>query len=411
MVAKYTPPDNTTQNGAAYKSNLDGAVVAGARIDQAFLPQAQDTPNMTVRVLAGALLNGTTLTEVAAQNTGTIGAPVTHPRIDRVVLNPATGAIQVVTGTEAASPVAPAIPADRLPLCRFQLATGTTAISNALIVDERVGAGGGALGDGAVTARKESDDPWSSVASAATVDLGAINSRNALITGTTTITSLGNTGAEGRTIRVRFAAALTLTHNATTLILPGGANITTAAGDTAIFVKEAGASAWRCVDYLRANGQAVVASAQVIVDRAYAEYTSSTDLTAVLPNDDTIPQNTEGTQILSVTITPKTTTNRLRVSFQGQGSGTVHGNGAGSAIFRDSGANAIDARSITATGVSYAFQMNQVIEVVAGSVAATTFNVRVGPSAGTLRMNGFAASARVMGGVSRATLLVEEIAA
>jgi hypothetical protein len=140
MVAKYTPPDNTTQNGAAYKSNLDGAVVAGARIDQAFLPQAQDTPNMTVRVLAGALLNGTTLTEVAAQNTGTIVAPVTNPRIDRVVLNPATGAIQVVTGTEAASPVAPAIPAERLPICRFQLATSTTAISNALIVDERVAA-------------------------------------------------------------------------------------------------------------------------------------------------------------------------------------------------------------------------------------------------------------------------------
>lgn len=114
-----------------------------------------------------------------------------------------------------------------------------------------------ALLDGSVTARKESDDAWSSIASAATVDLGAINSRNALITGTTTITSFGNTGGEGRTMRVRFAGALTLTHNATSLILPGAANITTAAGDTAEFVKEAGTGNWRCTDYQRASGSAL----------------------------------------------------------------------------------------------------------------------------------------------------------
>ncbi|MCA3247394.1 MAG: hypothetical protein ING29_13055 [Azospirillum sp.] len=125
--------------------------------------------------------------------------------------------------------------------------------------------------DAAVTARKESDDAWSSVASAATVDLGAVNSRNALITGTTTITSFGNTGGEGRVIRVRFSGALTLTHNATSLILPSGANITTAAGDTAEFVKESGTGNWRCTDYQRASGQAVVAPVAIFS----AAYTSS----------------------------------------------------------------------------------------------------------------------------------------
>ncbi|MCA3265468.1 MAG: hypothetical protein ING19_05300 [Azospirillum sp.] len=259
MVAPYIPPDSTSQAWANWRSGIDGAIVAGARIAVAFLPQAQDTPNMTVRVLAGPLMIGGALTEIAAQNTGTIAAPVGNPRIDRIVLNPATGAIQVVTGTPAASPVAPAIPADRLPIARFQLAPATTAITNAMIVDERVGVGSGTIADGAVTARKESDDPWSSVASAATVDLGAINSRNVLITGTTTITSFGNTGGEGRAYRVRFGGALTLTHNATSLILPGGANIATAAGDTAELVKESGTGNWRCADYQRASGQAVVA--------------------------------------------------------------------------------------------------------------------------------------------------------
>lgn len=55
-----------------------------------------------------------------------------------------------------------------------------------------------------------------------------------LITSTTAITSFSvTTDKAGRTFRVRFDTARTLTHNATSLILPGGANITTAQGDIA----------------------------------------------------------------------------------------------------------------------------------------------------------------------------------
>lgn len=83
------------------------------------------------------------------------------------------------------------------------------------------------------------------------------------VTGTTTITSIDQATAPktGRTIRLKFNGILTLTHNATNLILPGGANITTAAGDVATFVCEGTAATqnWRCVDYQRADGTAVVA--------------------------------------------------------------------------------------------------------------------------------------------------------
>lgn len=55
-----------------------------------------------------------------------------------------------------------------------------------------------------------------------------------LITSTTAITSFSiTTDKAGRTFRVRFDTARTLTHNATSLIIPGGANITTAQGDIA----------------------------------------------------------------------------------------------------------------------------------------------------------------------------------
>jgi hypothetical protein len=56
-----------------------------------------------------------------------------------------------------------------------------------------------------------------------------------------------------------FAGALTFTHNATSLILPGGANITTAAGDVA-WVESLGAGNWKCLVYQKADGTPVINS-------------------------------------------------------------------------------------------------------------------------------------------------------
>lgn len=87
-----------------------------------------------------------------------------------------------------------------------------------------------------------------SLASAATCDIGGAASMFVQITGTTTITSFG-TNYLPRILR--FAGALTLTHNATTLILPTGANITTAAGDMCLAVP-VGTSGWRVLLYTAA---------------------------------------------------------------------------------------------------------------------------------------------------------------
>lgn len=95
------------------------------------------------------------------------------------------------------------------------------------------------------------------VASAATADIGAATSMFVQITGTTTITSFGTNYVGARFIR--FAGALTLTYNATTLILPGAANIATAAGDTCIVVPNGNAaSGWRVIAYQRGDGTDLV---------------------------------------------------------------------------------------------------------------------------------------------------------
>lgn len=79
----------------------------------------------------------------------------------------------------------------------------------------------------------------SSVASASTISLGEGGFFH--ITGTTGITDIDfATAKDGRTAWLIFDGALTITHNATTLKIAGGANWTTAAGDRALVVQDSG---------------------------------------------------------------------------------------------------------------------------------------------------------------------------
>lgn len=349
-VSKFIQPDYTTQTATAYKSNLDAALAVAARLIANFAPRAQDTPVMTVRIDAGHVFNGASLTEVAAQSTGTITAPVGNPRIDRIVIDRFTGVVSVITGTPAASPVAPAITAGHIPVAQVLIQTASTVITNSMITDERdfamlgvVGSiptavAGGTVdvitadftpdatlvdnlliavvsagvntvtnptlntdGSGALTIKARGNAalvagdtgaagytmilryeatgtywellnpakvgkgdfylPADSVASAATTDIGGGLSNTKTITGTTGITSFGSSASVNDPIyHLTFAGALTITHHATQLILPSGANITTAAGDTAI-AQYLGSGNWKILAFNKADGTALVAGA------------------------------------------------------------------------------------------------------------------------------------------------------
>jgi hypothetical protein len=87
------------------------------------------------------------------------------------------------------------------------------------------------------------------IASAATLNLDTATGNFVHVTGTTTITAITLTSGRQRT--VYFTGGLTLTNGAS-LVLPGGANITTAAGDIAVFVADG--TVVRCTDYARASG-------------------------------------------------------------------------------------------------------------------------------------------------------------
>jgi hypothetical protein len=124
-------------------------------------------------------------------------------------------------------------------------------------------AGGTAIGTGLddnlrqiqATIRQYLGHKGGDIASGATVDLATATGFAVDITGTTTITALGTVSA-GRSFLLQFDDALTFTHNGTSLIIPGGANITTAAGDMCMVIS-LGSGNWQVPWYVRADGRTV----------------------------------------------------------------------------------------------------------------------------------------------------------
>lgn len=126
------------------------------------------------------------------------------------------------------------------------------------------------------------DQSNTNTASATTTTLGTTIQHT--ITGTTTITAFG--GVAGVRYQVVFAGVLTLTHNASSLILPGGANITTAAGDQAE-VYMITASTCR-VKYTKASGQPVAATSTVTRVTEVSASGSAVDFTSIPSNANSI---------------------------------------------------------------------------------------------------------------------------
>lgn len=136
-VSTFTQPDYPVNLGTTYPSNIDAAINVLAQMGQDAAPHAASTPNLTVLIDALKIIKADGTLVSVAQQTATFVAPVTNPRIDRIVIDALTGIYSIIAGTEAASPTAPAITAGKLPCAQVALSVGITQITNALITDER----------------------------------------------------------------------------------------------------------------------------------------------------------------------------------------------------------------------------------------------------------------------------------
>jgi hypothetical protein len=130
--------------------------------------------------------------------------------------------------------------------------------------------------------------------------------------------------------------------------------------------------------------------------------------TTTIPLDDTIPQSTEGDQYLSVSITPKSTTNTLVIQVELFLSISVNTSNCIAALFQDSTANAL--------AVGQGFQGTATAPVpvfithtmAAGTTSSTTFKVRAGGTGGTMTFNGQSA-ARLFGAITKSSIVVTEV--
>lgn len=129
--------------------------------------------------------------------------------------------------------------------------------------------------------------------------------------------------------------------------------------------------------------------------------------TTTIPNDDTIPQNTEGTEFMTLAITPKSTTNILVIEVTAMLSHSA-AVGVIGAIFQDSTASALAADPVrnTAAGEGNTLTVRHVM--VAGTTSATTFKFRAGgDGAGTLTFNGDG-GARKFGAITKSSIKITE---
>ena len=132
--------------------------------------------------------------------------------------------------------------------------------------------------------------------------------------------------------------------------------------------------------------------------------------TGTIPQDNTIPQITEGTEYMTLAITPTSATSKLRIDvvINGAGSGA---NSWATALFQDSTANALAA-------TNYNMAANNVVSysgfthfMTSGTTSATTFRVRCGTvSAATFTFNG-QSGGQIFGGVIASSITITEIAA
>ena len=133
--------------------------------------------------------------------------------------------------------------------------------------------------------------------------------------------------------------------------------------------------------------------------------------TAQIPLDTTIPQNTEGTELFTVAITPTSSTSKLLIQVNVMFCVTAS-QWCTIALFKDSTANALAAVpayiNIATAGITTSMQYF----MTAGTTSATTFKLRYGqPSAGaTIGINGPTAGAAFFGGVCISGMTIKEIA-
>ena len=164
-----------------------------------------------------------------------------------------------------------------------------------------------------------------------------------------------------------------------------------------------GVTAQRMKQAVDALGAGVVKQVVSTQDAAVATTTTT------MPMDDTIPQNTEGAEFMTLAITPKNTSNRLIITTTVVGGASATADSGNCiALFQDATAGAL-AGAFTYENPARTQTVSFTHIMSAGTTSSTTFKIRAGPhTSGTYTFNG-RASARIFGGVIASSIVIVEV--
>lgn len=133
--------------------------------------------------------------------------------------------------------------------------------------------------------------------------------------------------------------------------------------------------------------------------------------TGAIPIDDTIPQNTEGTQAYSLAITPSSAANVLNITGVGFATqNTGGGQHINFALFVDAVANAVAAGGAFASTDGTPACVPMRVSLLASTIAAVKMRF-ANASGATTYFNGFSGGSRVYGGVAEGSLQIDEVMA
>ena len=149
-----------------------------------------------------------------------------------------------------------------------------------------------------------------------------------------------------------------------------------------------------------------------VIQTIHKDYRTFFSTTALIPLDDTIPQNTEGAEVFTQAITPTSTSNFIKITVVLNVANDSTNNLHVAAVFKDSGANAIGAawaKTISANAPNSPMVIN--FTDSPSSTSAVTYKVRVGysgNSASTVQVNG-GSGARYLGGALASGMTLQVI--
>jgi len=208
-----------------------------------------------------------------------------------------------------------------------------------------------------------------------------------------------------------FSTLGTVTHPATSalsatsgtftgnVVIPNGGNIGSAGDTDAISIASNGVVTFSQTPVGDNAGKII----QIVNVQTGAMATGNTNTV----NDDTVPQNGEGTEFMTLAITPTNASNKLMIDIVAQLSDDG-GDRLQMALYQDSTANALASNAHYQSGGAFHANLTMKHFMTAGTTSETTFKMRAGGTNGNTTFNG-EGGARKLGGTFASSITITEI--